>query len=78
MQMDSALWDGRTNRVGVVMALENTRRAISVARQVLERSIHNVFAGEGALKFKREVCECVCLCVCVCVCARVALEYSTW
>ena len=54
MQMDAALWDGRSNRCGAVMALESTRHAVSVARLVLERSIHNVFVGAGALSFKRE------------------------
>ena len=54
MQMDAALWDGATNRCGAVMALEKTACAVSVARLVLERSIHNVFVGAGALAFKRE------------------------
>lgn len=54
MQMDAALWDGRSNRCGAVMALESTRHAVSVARLVLERSIHNIFVGAGALAFKRE------------------------
>ena len=54
MQMDAALWDGATNRCGAVMALEKTACAVSVARLVLERSIHNVFVGAGALTFKRE------------------------
>lgn len=54
MQMDAALWDGRTNQCGAVMALEQTARPVSVARLVLERSIHNIFVGAGALAFKRE------------------------
>ena len=54
MQMDAALWDGRTNRTGAVMALEQTRCPVSVARLVLERSIHNIFVGDGALRFKHD------------------------
>jgi isoaspartyl peptidase/L-asparaginase-like protein (Ntn-hydrolase superfamily) len=51
MEMDSAIMDGARNGLGVVMALPQSRRPISVARSVMERSIHNVFVGEGARKF---------------------------
>jgi isoaspartyl peptidase/L-asparaginase-like protein (Ntn-hydrolase superfamily) len=51
MEMDSAIMDGARNGLGVVMALPQSRQPISVARSVMERSIHNVFVGQGARKF---------------------------
>ena len=57
MQLDGALWDGKTDRLGCVMALENSKSAIRVARGVLEKSIHNIFVGDGASEFRRSVLQ---------------------
>lgn len=50
MELDAAVMD-HMRRYGAVMALKNICTPVEVARVVMERSPHNVFAGEGALQF---------------------------
>lgn len=53
MELDAAIMD-HTCRYGAVMALTNISTPISVARTVLEKCVHNVLVGEGALKWALE------------------------
>lgn len=51
VQLDAAIIDGMTGRMGAVAALEGIRHPISVARKVLEKNKHIFLAGEGAKSF---------------------------
>jgi isoaspartyl peptidase/L-asparaginase-like protein (Ntn-hydrolase superfamily) len=51
VELDAALMDGTRHRAGAVCSLHSIRNPISVARQVLERTIHTTLAGEGAFQF---------------------------
>ena len=46
------MMDSRS-RYGAVMALPDTRNPISVARTVMEKCIHNVLVGDGALEWAK-------------------------
>jgi N4-(beta-N-acetylglucosaminyl)-L-asparaginase len=50
-QLDAAIMDGRTHKAGAVAALERIKNAISVARQVMEKTPHVMLVGAGALAF---------------------------
>lgn len=51
VELDAAIMDGARHRAGAVCSLQSIRNAISVARQVLERTTHTTLAGEGAFRF---------------------------
>jgi isoaspartyl peptidase/L-asparaginase-like protein (Ntn-hydrolase superfamily) len=51
IQLDSAMIDGKTNRMGSVCAIENIKNPSSVARKVLEEGKHIYLAGDGAKTF---------------------------
>lgn len=51
VQLDAAIMDGRSGRVGAVAALESIENPVSVARAVLEKTSQVLLAGAGALKF---------------------------
>lgn len=50
MELDAAIMDHRL-RYGAVLALRRIRTPISVARTVMDKCVHNVLAGDGALKW---------------------------
>ena len=50
MELDAAIMDHNMN-YGAVMGLQSIKNPISVARSVMEKSVHNVLVGEGALKW---------------------------
>ena len=50
MEFDAAIMDC-DSRYGAVLALQNIKHPISVARTVMEKCVHNVLAGDGALKW---------------------------
>jgi L-asparaginase len=54
VECDAAVMCGATLRAGAVAALKDYAHAISVARQVMERSPHVLLAGEGAIRFAAE------------------------
>jgi len=51
VQLDAAIIDGKTGRMGAVAALEGIRNPISVARKVLEKNRHIFLVGAGAKSF---------------------------
>ncbi|MBK7201744.1 isoaspartyl peptidase/L-asparaginase [Candidatus Amarolinea dominans] len=51
IEMDAGLMDGRDLRVGAVASITHVANPIAVARLVMERSEHILFAAEGAQAF---------------------------
>ncbi len=51
MELDGAISDGRTGRVGSVVGLRRVATPTAVARRVMERTPHLMLAGEGAQQF---------------------------
>jgi len=51
VQLDAAIIDGKTGRMGAVAALEGIRNPCAVARRVLEKNKHIFLVGDGAQKF---------------------------
>ena len=57
MECDASIMCGASLRTGAVGALKNYFHAISVARQVMERTPHVMLVGEGAETFAAEIGE---------------------
>jgi L-asparaginase / beta-aspartyl-peptidase len=53
-ELDAAIMDGETLRVGAIGAVENLRRPIDLARLVMDDGEHVLLCGEGAWRFARE------------------------
>lgn len=53
VELDAAIMEAATARIGAVAALKETHYAISVARRVMEKSPHMLLVGEGAKAFAR-------------------------
>ncbi|MGP1273583.1 MAG: N(4)-(beta-N-acetylglucosaminyl)-L-asparaginase [Phycisphaerales bacterium] len=51
VELDAAVMDAETHRVGAVAALRGIRHAAAVAREVLLRCDHDLLVGEGATRF---------------------------
>ncbi|XP_007476803.1 N(4)-(Beta-N-acetylglucosaminyl)-L-asparaginase-like isoform X2 [Monodelphis domestica] len=54
VQCDAAIMEGFPGRFGAVAALHGIGTPIVVARKVMDKSIHSLLVGEGALAFARE------------------------
>jgi beta-aspartyl-peptidase (threonine type) len=54
-EMDAAIMDGRTLMAGSVGGVKRVKNPIDLARAVMEKSPHVMFAGEGAEIFAEEV-----------------------
>jgi beta-aspartyl-peptidase (threonine type) len=54
-EMDACVMEGTTRRVGAVGAIRGVKNPVLVARKVLEETDHALLAGEGALRFAREL-----------------------
>ncbi|CAL1532280.1 unnamed protein product [Lymnaea stagnalis] len=51
LELDAAIMDGKQLSFGAVTALQGFPQAISVARQVMEKSRHSILTGSGAALF---------------------------
>lgn len=55
VELDASIMEGTGRRAGAVGGLRHTRRAVSVARKVMEESPHALLIGDGADRFAAEV-----------------------
>lgn len=55
VEVDAAVMDGKTRRVGAVGAVPNVATPIILARAILERGEHVMLAGPAALGFAQEI-----------------------
>jgi beta-aspartyl-peptidase (threonine type) len=53
-ELDAAIMDGATLKAGAVASVHHIKNPISLARMVMERSIHVMLVGDGAEQFARE------------------------
>jgi beta-aspartyl-peptidase (threonine type) len=55
VSMDAAIMDGASLRAGAVAAVSGIKNPIRLARRVMEDERHVLLAGEGALRFARDI-----------------------
>jgi beta-aspartyl-peptidase (threonine type) len=55
VEMDAAIMAGDSLRAGSVAAVSSVKNPVKLARRVLEDGRHVMLAGEGALRFAREI-----------------------
>jgi len=55
VEMDAAIMEAATLRIGAVAAVQGIKNPVKLARRVLEDGRHVLIAGEGALSFARAV-----------------------
>lgn len=77
MYYDSAIMCGKTHRYGAVMSMPKCSTPVQVARSVLQNSPHNVFVGEGALRFAQE-CSANTLTITDKLHPKSRIEYNQW
>ena len=55
VELDAAIMDGTRHRAGAVTGLRGVKRAISIARLVLEKTTHTTIGGIGLQEFARNM-----------------------
>jgi len=60
LELDAAIMDGESMNLGCVAGIKNIKNPILVARDILLKSRHNLFVGEGANAYAAELgYECI-------------------
>lgn len=54
-EMDASIMDGKTLKAGAVSLITGIKNPVSLARDVMEKSEHVFLAGEGAMRFAKEL-----------------------
>jgi beta-aspartyl-peptidase (threonine type) len=54
-EMDASIMDGKTLNAGAVSLITGIKNPVSLARDVMEKSEHVFLAGEGAMRFAKEL-----------------------
>jgi len=54
LELDAAVMDGTTLKMGVVAGVRGFEHPVSIARAVMEKTIHSILVGEGAEQFARK------------------------
>lgn len=55
LELDAAVMDGDTMRMGVVAGVKGFEHPVSIARAVMEHTRHSILVGSGAERFAREM-----------------------
>jgi beta-aspartyl-peptidase (threonine type) len=53
-ELDASVMDGKNLEAGAVAGVRNVKNPISLARKIMENSVHVMLSGKGALEFARE------------------------
>ena len=53
-ELDAAVMDGKDLNAGAVAGVRNVKNPISLAREIMENSVHVMLSGKGALEFAKE------------------------
>ncbi|OPY31760.1 MAG: isoaspartyl peptidase [Methanomassiliicoccales archaeon PtaU1.Bin124] len=57
VEMDAAIMEGSSLRLGSVASIRNVKHPVKVARHVMERTPHCLLVGQGATDFARSIGE---------------------
>lgn len=55
LELDAAMMDGDTLKMGCVAGVRGFEHPVSIARKVMEETIHSILVGEGAEDFARKM-----------------------
>ena len=55
LELDAAMMDGDSLRMGCVAGVRGFEHPVSIAREVMEKTVHSILVGEGAEAFARKM-----------------------